>query len=158
MRYFKNVNTLEELRKEYRRLLKQYHPDQPEGSEEATKEINSEYEKLFDTLKNSDTKENAWKYDRANDELFKEALQAIINLNITIEIIGSWIWCSGDTFPVKDILKTNGFSWCSKKKAWSWHDDGYKKKSRKELTLEEIRNYYGSETVKTGCVQTLISA
>lgn len=29
MTYFKDVNTLEELRKQYKELLKKYHPDNP---------------------------------------------------------------------------------------------------------------------------------
>ena len=40
MTYFKNVNTLEELRKQYKELLKKFHPDNPNGSTEATQEIN----------------------------------------------------------------------------------------------------------------------
>lgn len=44
MTYFKNVNTLEELRKQYKELLKRFHPDCPNGSTEATQEINQEYE------------------------------------------------------------------------------------------------------------------
>ena len=51
MTYFKNVNTLEELRKQYKELLKRYHPDNPSGSTEATQQINQEYEKLFKLLK-----------------------------------------------------------------------------------------------------------
>lgn len=51
MAYFKNVNSLEELRKQYRDLLKKYHPDCPNGSTEATQEINAEYEELFKLLK-----------------------------------------------------------------------------------------------------------
>ena len=53
MTYFKNVETLEELRKQYKQLLKQYHPDNPNGSTEATQQINAEYDKLF---KADDTK------------------------------------------------------------------------------------------------------
>ena len=34
--YFKNVQTLDELRKQYRDLLKKYHPDNGNGSEEIT--------------------------------------------------------------------------------------------------------------------------
>ena len=45
MTYFRNVNTLEELRKQYKELLKQYHPDNANGSTEATQEINAEYDK-----------------------------------------------------------------------------------------------------------------
>jgi len=31
MNYFNNVETLEELRKQYKELLKRYHPDNPQG-------------------------------------------------------------------------------------------------------------------------------
>ena len=51
MTYFRNVNTLEELRKQYKELLKKFHPDNPNGSTETTQKINQEYEKLFKLLK-----------------------------------------------------------------------------------------------------------
>lgn len=51
-KYFKNVNTLEELRKQYRDLLKHFHPDNATGSTEATQAINAEYDQLFKLLKN----------------------------------------------------------------------------------------------------------
>lgn len=38
MTYFKNVNTLEELRKQYKELLKQFHPDNANGSTEVQTE------------------------------------------------------------------------------------------------------------------------
>ena len=63
MKYFKNVHTLEELRKQYKELLKKYHPDNANGSTEATQEINAEYDRLFKLLKDrhektADNKEN----------------------------------------------------------------------------------------------------
>ncbi len=39
--YFKNVQTLDELRKQYKDILKRYHPDNG-GSEDITKAINVE--------------------------------------------------------------------------------------------------------------------
>ena len=57
MTYFRNVNTLEELRKQYKELLKQYHPDNG-GSVEIMQEINSEYDRLFKALP-KDSTENA---------------------------------------------------------------------------------------------------
>ena len=51
MTYFKNVETLEELRKQYKELLKQFHPDNPNGSTAATQAINAEYDRLFKVLK-----------------------------------------------------------------------------------------------------------
>ena len=50
-KYFSSVGTLEELRKQYRDLLKKHHPDNADGSTEATQEINAEYDRLFKVLK-----------------------------------------------------------------------------------------------------------
>lgn len=48
-KYFAGVTTIEELRRRYRELLKQFHPDNG-GDEETMKTINIEYDKLFDVL------------------------------------------------------------------------------------------------------------
>ena len=145
MKYFHNINTLEELRAAYRALLKKFHPDNG-GSEEATKEINLEYEKLFQILKNRSGADQK-KYNTQEDENLREVLQQIINLNVNIEICGSWIWVSGNTYPVKESLKVAGFKFSKNKKAWYWHSGEYTRRGKK-VSLEYIRNKYGSETVK----------
>lgn len=149
MKYFENIKNLEELRKEYKKLVKKNHPDMG-GSEEEMKIINVEYEKALKDLENADTTENAWKYDQAKDEFFRDALNKIINLeDIKIEIIGCWIWVTGNTYIVKDLLKAAGFKYCGKKKAWSWHaGERYYKKSKRALSMDELRNLYGSEEIE----------
>lgn len=37
---------------------------------------------------------------------------------IEIELVGSWIWVSGNTYPVKEQLKEAGIFWAGKKKKW----------------------------------------
>ena len=49
-KYFEGVKTVEELRKQYRELLKKFHPDNEGGSVEVTQEINAEYDRLFAVL------------------------------------------------------------------------------------------------------------
>ena len=69
MKWFKNVTTVEELRKEYRRLLKLYHPDNENGSVEVTQEINAEYDRLFAILSKetqSDNQSHAYNTDDEN--------------------------------------------------------------------------------------------
>ncbi len=158
MKYFKDVATLEMLRKEYKELLKKYHPDNA-GSTEATQEINAEYDRLFKTLKDkhetmADNTDNSntsnMKYDFTEDAKLREILQKIVGFaGIEIEIIGSWIWVSGNTYLCRNDLKANGFKWASNKRMWYWHSDNYQKKSRKSLSMEDIRNYYGSMKVQT---------
>lgn len=161
MTYFKNVNTLEKLRKQYKELLKQYHPDNPNGSTEATQAINAEYDKLFKQLKNKhESKQtstdgakadfNANKYDFEADEKLREVLQKIINFaNINIEIVGCWLWVDGDTYPYKNDLKALGFKWASEKKKWYFHTEAFRKRSKRKLSMDDIRNLYGSTEVQT---------
>ena len=42
--YFNHASTLEELRKQYKNFLKQYHSDNTNGSTEIIQEINTEYD------------------------------------------------------------------------------------------------------------------
>lgn len=171
MAYFNNITTLEELRRQYRDLLKKYHPDNKDGSTQATQEINAEYDRLFKVLKdrhekstdnkgnNTKTDFNNMKYDFSEDELLRDMLQKVIHLSdITIEIIGNWIWISGNTYQYKKELKDLGFKFAGQKKSWYWHSEAFRKRSHKKLSMEDIRNYYGSTEVETDGTKRLKQA
>lgn len=146
MKYFAGVKTVEELRKKYRELLKKYHPDNENGSVEVTQEINAEYDLVFSILSKEEHSDSQ-SYTKEENEQFKEILNAIIGFNMTVEIIGSWIWCF-DCYQYKDQLKALGFTWCSKKKSWVWHDGEYHRHHKKEIPLNDIRTKYGSQAVR----------
>lgn len=154
--YFKNVNTLEELRQQYKGLLKKYHPDNG-GDVGIMQEVNAEYDKLFKILKDRHEKDTATEqteynqnmYDWENDKALREVLEKIINFDgIEILICGQWIWVDGNTYNYKTEFKKIGFKWASQKKKWYFHTDTFRKKSHKTLSIEEIQDYYGSITVK----------
>lgn len=160
MEYFKNIGTLEELRKQYKELLKKYHPDNPAGSTEITQKINSEYDRIFQKLRNEYERNcesegdqdswKKWKYNFNEDLKLREALQKIIMFSgINIEIIGSWIWVDGNTKPYRKEFKEYGYHWGSEKKKWYFHTDTFRKKSNRKLSMEEIRQYYGNEKIDT---------
>ena len=67
--------------------------------------------------------------------------------NITIELVGSWVWVSEDTKEIKEKLKELGFKWASKKKMWFYGE--MKGRNPQEKSMEEIKSKYGSETLKT---------
>lgn len=92
MKWFQNVSSIAELRKQYRELLKRYHPDNPGGSVEITQEINREYDALFERLNREDTESQDPRYSTEENQQFKKILQKIIPFNIEIGIIGCWIW------------------------------------------------------------------
>ncbi len=160
-KYFNNVQTLEELRKQYKELLKKFHPDNANGSTEATQEINAEYEQLFKVLKNRhDTAQDSTTgqqssytdmYDWENDKALREVLNKIIGFSgITIEVIGAWLWIGGNSYQYRKELKEYGFKYAGKKKMWYYHTEAYRKTSKKKLSIDDIRNYYGTTRVNTG--------
>ncbi len=146
MRYFKNCKTIEELKKEYKKQAFANHPDRG-GDAEVMKMINNEYEEALNILKATSTN----KQDKSNTEQaadFIHIIDSIINLEgLKIEIVGSWIWVTGDTKTHKEILKATGFYYASKKKAWYFKPSDYKGRSHKNYSLEEIKSKYGSVLV-----------
>lgn len=159
MKYFRNVQDLQELRRQYKELLKTHHPDNG-GNVADMQEINAEYDRLFKVLKNKHESNqtstdgakadfNANKYDFEADEKLREMLSKIINFNgVTIEVIGNWLWCF-DSYQYRKELKELGFKYASQKRAWYYHTEPFRKRSNRKLSMEDIRNYYGSTEVQT---------
>lgn len=151
MKYFTNCKTAEELKKEYRRLAKELHPDLG-GDTEEFKVMQNEYEIMWERLKNVHTNSEGETYTKETAETPQEFIN-IINILVLLggtqtELIGNWIWISGNTKAHKDILKQLKFRWANKKQAWYYHTEPYRKKSKRELSLDEIRELFGSQQYK----------
>jgi hypothetical protein len=136
---FREVTGINEAKKVYKTLAKKLHPDVG-GSEEEFKILNSVY---TDLIENKIYFSNEFKIDLDLEKIISQVLHFE---NITIELIGSWIWLSGDTKEIKDKLKEIGFKWASKKKMWYYGE--MKGKSHGEKSLDEIKDKYGSKTFK----------
>lgn len=161
MTYFKNVGTIEELRRQYRDLLKVNHPDNPNGSTQATQEINAEYDKLFNKLKDKHesnttgsekekTSFDHMKYDFSEDQRLREVLQQIISFDgITIDVVGCYIWVDGNTYQYKEALKELGFRWSAQRHKWYWHNGEYRRRGNSKLSFADIQNKYGSTEIRT---------
>ena len=150
MKYFATCATLEDLRKVYRRLAVQYHPDLG-GDTETMQQINAEYDNAFEALKNRHNTQAAATGSRVIHEApekFRQVIERIITIpGIEIELCGSWVWISGDTRSCKDQLKAAGCFWASKKKMWYWHPGDFKRRGH-GWTIERIRERFGSEALE----------
>ena len=141
LKEFKGVEGINEAKKIYKTLAKKLHPDMIGGSEDAFKILNAVYTDLIE-----------YKIYFSNDFKIDLELEKIISLilhfeNITIELVGSWVWVSGDTKEIREKLKELGFKWASKKRMWYFGE--MKSKNPTPKSMEEIKLKYGSETLKT---------
>ncbi len=141
--YLKGVGTRQELKNLYKDLAKKLHPDFG-GSTEAMIQLNNEFDYLFNRV-------GTTKQEKASPETAADYMEVIKHLvaipGITIELCGTWLWITGDTKPVKDLLKAAGFKFAAKKTAWYWHAGPYRKRSNRKLSLSEIRAFYGSKEI-----------
>lgn len=149
MRWFNDCATLDEVKAKYKKLAKQYHPDL--GGDTATmQEINKEY--AFATakaVKGADLSDEEAENEILSSEAYRKAIEQIIHLDgITIELVGYWIWVTGNTYPVRATLKEAGFLFAHKKVAWYFRTAEYKVTKGSGKSLDEIRDKYGSEVLK----------
>ena len=104
MKYFKDLNSMEAVKKQYRKLAMKYHPDRG-GNEEVFKQINNEYEQAMEQAKINETKkaktkkeEDFIKSQYTNSKNFRNIIDKLIVLEgIEIEIKGTWLWLRGNT-------------------------------------------------------------
>lgn len=135
--------TPDDITKAYRAAAMKYHPDRNPAGLEMMKLINAAKEALND-FTSGESASNSHDYG----EKINTALNAIVELGLTIEVCGAWVWVTGDTKTHREILKSAGFYWAQKKLAWYFRPEEYKcHRSRGSLTLDKIRSKYGSQTV-----------
>ena len=151
MKYFTNIHTLDELKAAYRRLALKYHPDMG-GSTEIMQEINNEHDALFEQLKRQHNA-SADEYHQTTEtaEEFREILAVLLGLpGLTVELCGSWLWVSGDTYQHREALKAAGYRWASKKQMWYWRpEEAACSHHRRGASMADIRTKYGSERIKS---------
>lgn len=150
MKFFNNCNTVEEVKARYRTLAKELHPDAG-GDAEKFKAMFSEYKHAFETYKNIHVNSQGETYEKETTETpdqFADIINKVIHLDdVKVEIIGSWIWLSGNTLVYKDEIKAAGFFWSKKKKAWYYNGDTKKTRRRGRYTMEQLRYRWGSQEV-----------
>jgi len=151
--YFKDINSIEELKKHYKELALKHHPDREGGNTATMQEINNEYKYFCE----HPTFEFKHEGDKADLNIYPDIISKIINLKgIVIELIGAWLWVSGDTKPHRKTLKEAGFWFAPKKVMWYFRPEKMKSSNHKPLDIKEIRSKYGSDVIKKNEKKELI--
>lgn len=159
---FDTIHDLQELKRAYHKAARTAHPDMG-GSTEEMQRINSEYEKAVQRIQREKMMGKTYAKASADSgaetetetaetmQQFAEVLNILYSLDgISIELCGSWLWISGNTYVHKDALKAAGCKWSTNKKAWYWYSGDYHKHGKHSYTMAEIRDFHGSEVLKAG--------
>lgn len=160
MKYFKDLNSMEAVKKTYRKLAMKHHPDRG-GNEEIFKAINNEYEQAMEQAKINETRKAKTEKEKdfiksqyMNSKNFRNIIDKLIVLEgIEIEITGTWLWLRGNTYKYKEYLKSEfNAQWSKSKKCWFISPQGKnfrKTRGYKGKSMSSIRSTYGSTKIKS---------
>lgn len=135
-------NDKEDLKKQYREWCKKLHPDHG-GNEADFKAMVKEYE----DIKIHGFRVQAQAEDIQLSEVVREALRKVVTLeDIEIELVGTWIWLSGNTYAHKGIIKDAGFKWGAKRKRWYFSEE--KARGKFKGDFEQLKKHHGSQVIQ----------
>lgn len=161
--YFSECKTAEEAKKLYKQLARENHPDAG-GDLRTMQDINAQYSQFQARGATNEARERQRTAHAENrksaadyhdlDEIEKQLFDVInfaVNLDgVEVELMGLWVWLTGNTKAHKETFKawneahpTERLKWSPKKTAWYFA--GVPTFNRKDTTLEEIRETYGSQ-------------
>lgn len=149
MKWFQDCKTLDEIKAVYRKLAFEFHPDTG-GSTAMMQALNTEYAYATARMVNGAnlSQEETEKEMRFSEE-YRAIIEQIVHLpGIVIELVGMWLWVTGNTKPVHKELKAAHLFYATKKKAWYYRSEQYRVKRGGKKSLDEIRSKYGSEIIR----------
>jgi hypothetical protein len=146
LNYFDPCKNIDELKTMYRNLCKLHHPDRG-GDVKTMQAVNAENSYICQNLKIFFICEN--EEQTVKDlTIFASIIEKVEMLPVDIEVIGSWLWVSGNTYPHRQLLKDAGLMFAPKKKTWYYRPDEFKSNNFQPLEMDEIRHKYGSTKIE----------
>ena len=139
--WFKNTGTLEDAKELFHDLMKKYHPDAG-GDTRTCQEINAQFDEYCASWMEGAFQDSK----RAADSRFGDILSQVLKMDVRVEIIGTWIYCF-ESKDSKDELKSLGFWFSGKHKAWIFNGQS-KKKRRGRYSMNQIKSMHPWEVLK----------
>lgn len=148
MKWFVNVTLgdIDQVRALFHKLCLKLHPDKG-GNRYDFEEMFKEYESILDAVKSG-------VYEQAKTTIeYEHDLAVIIDelmkyKEITIDLVGRWIWVTGNTYKYRENLKDLGLKWSNPKKAWYFGGTAKGKIRARYKNLNELYDKFGRVIVK----------
>jgi hypothetical protein len=149
MGHFDGYTTEAEIKKLYRKLAFQRHPDHG-GSTVEMQTLNAEYHAALAACNGQSDRDNSGRerrywYDEKIEQAVMDKIAEILSArlpDIEVSLIGTWIWIAGNTKPVKEQLKAIGCKWHRERECWFWNAKPWHARSSNG-SLESLALKYG---------------
>lgn len=153
--FFKDNLRLSDLKSEFRKLCLKLHPDKG-GDSNIFQQMYQEYEYMLSACDREAKQSKSYnKYDFMADVDLRvwEQAQIFAKLSgVKVEIIGTWIWISGNTTPHNQIFHEHNCKWSKAKFAWYWYAGGVNKNHKVKghyKDLNVLRDIWGTKEVQS---------
>jgi curved DNA-binding protein CbpA len=154
--YFSAVETesIETLRSAFRKKCLELHPDKG-GDAVKFAAMKNEYDILIKLAAageagraNQESREARFNFE--SEKELAEMIEKLMKVSgIIIEVCGSWLWISGNTFVVHEQLKCLGLKFSGQKKCWYWASTIKQGKVRGRYSMDKIRSKFGSMVLES---------
>ena len=151
--YFQTGWNVGRIKSEYRRLAKQNHPDVG-GLTAIMQAINAAYHAALQaahgqTTTGTDNRQHTYYYNESREQAVMDKISHLLGLrlpsDVTIDLVGTWVWVYGNTRPHRAALKAAKCRWHSKRNRWYWRQPGgRKRKYNSHASFSDLQNAYGS--------------
>lgn len=155
MNYFKDCQTVADVKKLYKELAMKHHPDL--GGDTATMQIiNRQYEEALkamdgQTTTDSDGNPHTYTYSHETESTLMEIIDRLLALqmvSVDIYLVGLWVWIDGDTKPYKESLKELGCRFHGVRKCWYFATTTSRYRKNSGKGIDDIAETYGSTKIR----------
>lgn len=138
--------TEEIIKKTKKVLALKYHPDRNPAGNEMMQMINAAYDFLIANFEKFSAYQSTAQEGYNYGEMVNDVLNQLMTMNgLIIEVLGNWIWISGNTMNNKDALKALGCFYSGKKKMWYFRPEEHRcTGNRRNHSIDEIREKFGT--------------
>jgi len=151
--YFKTCETVADVKKLYRELAKENHPDHG-GSTRTMQIINDLYHAKLRKLDGqtsigTDKKKHQYHYNHVVEQELIDKINELLKIkmiDVEMELIGTWLWVKGDTKKYRKEFKKLKLCWHPKRNAWYYRKYDYRRKMS-NLSFDQLRQMYGSKDI-----------
>ena len=138
--YFEGCLSLNEAKQRYLAIANEYHPAKGQDPIQLFM-ARLEFQQL--------ARDPVYAFNQSSQDVqadflnFPDVVDKLIGWRLTVEMIGSWLWVTGNTYPQREALKKMNFIYEEFKRAWYYRPASYWSSNSKPLPMEKIRALYG---------------